>query len=217
MEPRQSARFVAVTPASLAAFIAAMTAVVAASNYLVQFPFDHFGLKDLLTWGAFTYPVAFLVNDLANRRHGPRGARLTVYAGFVLAVVLSAWLATPRIAIASGTAFLCAQLLDTQLFDRLRQRAWWQAPLVSSLIGSVLDTVLFFGIAFSATFAFVDRLTGGADGSLAFAVPFVGGEVPLWVSLAVGDFAVKVLTGLAMLVPYGALMGWLAPRAPAAA
>ena len=103
-------------------FILAMTAIVAASNYLVQFPFDHFGLKDVLTWGAFTYPVAFLVNDLSNRRLGPASARLTVYAGFVLAVALSVWLATPRIAIASGTAFLTAQLLDTQVFNGLRRR-----------------------------------------------------------------------------------------------
>lgn len=201
---------------SLAAFIAAMTAVVAASNYLVQFPFQPFGLSEILTWGAFTYPVAFLVNDLANRRHGPATARLTVYAGFVLAVILSIWLATPRIAIASGTAFLCAQLLDTAVFDRLRRRQWWQAPLISTLLGSVLDTILFFGIAFSARFAFVDAWTGGEDGSLAFGVPFFGGEAPLWVSLAAGDFCVKVLTGLAMLAPYGALMRWLAPR-PAAA
>lgn len=193
-------------------FILAMAAIVAASNYLVQFPFDHFGLKDILTWGAFTYPVAFLVNDLANRRFGPQSARLTVYAGFVLAVVLSVWLATPRIALASGSAFLVAQLLDTQIFDRLRGRVWWQAPLISTLIGSAVDTVLFFGIAFSARFAFVDVLSGSEDGSLAFAVPFfLGGEAPLWVSLAFGDFCVKILTGLVMLAPYGALIYFLFP------
>lgn len=198
-------------------FIVAMAAIVAASNYLVQFPFDHFGLKDLLTWGAFTYPIAFLVNDLANRRFGPQSARLTVYAGFVLAVVLSVWLATPRIAIASGSAFLVAQLLDTQIFDRLRRNAWWQAPLISTLIGSIVDTVMFFGIAFSARFAFVDRLTGMADGSLAIPVPFLGTDVPLWMSLAAGDFCVKILTGLAMLVPYGALVFFLLPKRNAVA
>lgn len=212
MDSNASSRVRATVPFVLAPFILAMAAIVAASNYLVQFPFDHFGLKDVLTWGAFTYPVAFLVNDLSNRRLGPAAARKTVYAGFVLAVVLSIWLASPRIAIASGTAFLCAQLLDTQIFDRLRRNAWWQPPLVSTLIGSVLDTVLFFGLAFSARFAFLDTMTGAQDGSLAFAVPFLGGEAPLWVSLALGDFCVKILVGLAMLAPYGALMAWLAPR-----
>ena len=187
-------------------FIGAMALVVIASNYLVQFPFDHFGLKDLLTWGAFTYPIAFLVNDLTNRRFGPAAARQVVYAGFAIAVVLSVWLATPRIAIASGSAFLVAQLLDTQIFDRLRARAWWQAPLISTLIGSTVDTVLFFGLAFSARFAFLDVWTGAEDGSLGFAVPFLGTQVPLWVSLAVGDFCVKILIGLAMLAPYGALL-----------
>ena len=200
-------RFRAILP-----FVLAMAAIVAASNYLVQYPFAHFGLKDVLTWGAFTYPVAFLVNDLSNRRLGPSAARTTVYAGFVLAVVLSVWLASPRIAIASGAAFLAAQLLDTQIFDRLRTNAWWQPPLISTLAGSVLDTVLFFGLAFSARFAFLDALTGQEDGSLAFAVPFFGGETPLWVSLALGDFCVKLLVGLVMLAPYGALMAWLAPR-----
>lgn len=196
-----------------APFIAAMTLVVVASNYLVQFPFAHFGLGELLTWGAFTYPIAFLVNDLTNRRFGTVAARRVVYLGFALAVVLSVALATPRIAIASGTAFLVAQLLDTQIFDRLRQRAWWQAPLISTLIGSALDTVLFFSLAFSAGFAFIDAWTGSTDGSLAFAVPFLGGEVPLWVSLAFGDFVVKILVGLAMLVPYGALLSATRPVA----
>ncbi|MCB1427693.1 MAG: queuosine precursor transporter [Nitratireductor sp.] len=183
-----------------------MAVIVAASNFLVQYPFDHFGLKDILTWGAFTYPVAFLVNDLANRRHGPATARLAVFAGFAIAVVLSVALATPRIAVASGTAFLFAQLLDTRIFNGLRRRSWWQAPLVSTVIGSVLDTVLFFGIAFSAGFAFLDTWTGMEDGSLAFAVPFLGREVPLWVSLAFGDFCVKIATGIVMLAPYGAFV-----------
>ncbi|MEZ5792767.1 MAG: queuosine precursor transporter [Nitratireductor sp.] len=187
-------------------FILAMAAIVAASNWLVQYPFNHFGLKDILTWGAFTYPVAFLINDLANRRFGPSTARLAVFAGFAIAVVLSVALATPRIAVASGTAFLLAQLLDTQVFNGLRKRSWWQAPLISTLLGSVLDTVLFFGIAFSARFAFLDAWTGMEDGSLGFAVPLFGQEVPLWVSLALGDFCVKIATGIVMLAPYGAFI-----------
>lgn len=196
-------------------FVAAMAAIVAASNYLVQFPFAHWGLGELLTWGAFTYPVAFLVNDLTNRCFGPSAARRVVLAGFAIAVVLSAWLATPRIAIASGSAFLAAQLLDVAVFDRLREQAWWRAPLVSTLAGSVLDTVLFFTLAFSAAFAPIDALFGWEDGSLAFPVGFLGGEAPLWVSLALGDLCVKILVGLAMLAPYGALLSVLKP-APAA-
>jgi queuosine precursor transporter len=192
-------------------FVAAMAAVVAASNFLVQFPFAHLGLQDLLTWGAFTYPVAFLVTDLTNRRFGPKAARRVVYAGFAIAVVLSVWLASPRIAIASGSAFLVAQLIDVAVFDRLRQARWWKAPLVSSVIGSVVDTVIFFSLAFAARFAFLDTGFGREDGSLGFAVPFMGGEVPLWVSLAIGDFCVKMLVGVAMLAPYGALLGLTKP------
>jgi queuosine precursor transporter len=194
-------------------FVAAMAIIVAVSNVLVQYPFEHLGLGEILTWGAFTYPVAFLVNDLTNRRFGPIAARRVVLAGFVIAVALSVWLATPRIAIASGTAFLAAQLLDTAVFDRLRGKAWWQAPFVSTLVGSALDTVLFFGLAFSATFAGIDAFFGMEDGSLAFGVPFMGGEAPLWVSLALGDFGVKILIGLAMLAPYGALLSVLKPTA----
>ncbi len=197
-------------------FVAAMAAVVAASNFLVQYPFAHFGLGEILTWGAFTYPVAFLVNDLTNRRFGPRAARRVVLAGFVIAVVLSVWLATPRIAIASGTAFLAAQFLDVSVFERLRGNAWWQAPFISTLIGSVLDTILFFGLAFSAAFSGIDAVFGMEDGSLGFPVAFLGGEVPLWVSLAIGDFCVKILIGLAMLVPYGALLSVLRPEPYAA-
>lgn len=197
-------------------FVAAMAAVVAASNFLVQYPFAHFGLGEILTWGAFTYPVAFLVNDLTNRRFGPRAARKVVLAGFVIAVVLSVWLATPRIAIASGAAFLAAQFLDVSVFERLRGNAWWQAPFISTLIGSVLDTILFFGLAFSAAFSGIDAVFGMEDGSLGFPVAFLGGEVPLWVSLAIGDFCVKILIGLAMLVPYGALLSVLRPEPYAA-
>ncbi len=193
-------------------FVAAMVFVVVASNFLVQFPFAHFGLQDILTWGAFTYPLAFLVNDLTNRRFGPGAARRVVYAGFALAVVLSIWLATPRIAIASGSAFLVAQLLDVYVFDRLRRRVWWMAPLAGSILGSIIDTVLFFSLAFADRFAFLDTGLGREDGSLGFAVPFVfGGEVPLWMSLALGDFAVKLLLSVLMLVPYGALLNIIRP------
>ena len=192
-------------------FVAAMAAVVAASNYLVQFPVQQFGLGEILTWGAFTYPVAFLVNDLTNRRFGPEAARRVVFAGFVLAVILSIWLASPRIAIASGVAFLSAQLLDISVFNSFRRQAWWRAPFISTLAGSVIDTLLFFSLAFAATFAFLDTGIGLEDGSLAFQVAWFGTEVPLWVSLAFGDFCVKILVGLAMLVPYGALLGVLRP------
>lgn len=187
-------------------FVFAMCAVVAASNYLVQFPVQMMlggiELKEILTWGAFTYPIAFLITDLTNRKFGPSNARIVVLAGFALAVLLSIWLATPRIAIASGTAFLVAQLLDVSIFDRLRASSWWKAPLISSILGSALDTILFFGIAFAPAFGVLDF--GGEDGSLGFLVPFLGfgGDVALWVSLAVGDFIVKILVGLAMLVPY---------------
>ena len=193
----------------LAGFVVAMSAVVLCSNILVQFPVQfHLGgvnLADLLTWGAFTYPVAFLVTDLTNRRFGASAARKVVAVGFLLAVILSIWLATPRIAIASGTAFLVAQLLDVSIFDRLRNGVWWQAPLISSILGSVIDTLLFFSIAFAPLFGIFDF--GGEDGSLGFAVPFlgVGSQVPLWISLAAGDFLVKVLVGLAMLLPYGVI------------
>ncbi|WP_295806788.1 queuosine precursor transporter [uncultured Nitratireductor sp.] len=189
-------------------FMAAMALIVTASNFLVQYPFQHFGLGDLLTWGAFTYPVAFLINDLTNRRFGPIAARRVVFSGFVLAAILSIWLASPRIAIASGAAFLFAQLFDVAVFDRLRGNAWWHAPLISTLFGSVLDTVLFFSLAFAANFAFLDTAFGLEDGSLAFPVSLFGTgiEAPLWLSLALGDFAVKILIGLAMLVPYGALL-----------
>lgn len=192
-------------------FVALMASVVIVSNVLVQFQFAHFGLQDLLTWGAFTYPLAFLINDLTNRKYGPVAARKVVYAGFVLAVLLSAWFATPRIALASGSAFLLAQMLDVSIFDWLRRQAWWRAPLISTLAGSALDTVIFFSLAFAAGFSMLDTAFGLEDGSLAFAVPFAGMEVPLWVSLAIGDFAVKIIVGVAMLAPYGALLTRLKP------
>src|SRR5690606_22621376 len=129
---------------SLMPFVAAMIVVVAASNFLVQFPFEHFGLGEILTWGAFTYPVAFLVNDLTNRRFGPHSARKVVLAGFAIAVVISVWLSRPRIAIASGTAFFCGQMLDLVVFNRLRRQVWWRAPLASVIVGAAFDTVIFF-------------------------------------------------------------------------
>ena len=195
-------------------FVAAMALVVVASNVLVQYPFGHFGLQDLLTWGAFTYPLAFLVNDLTNRTLGPIQARIVVVAGFAVAVVVSVFLATPRIAIASGTAFLVAQLLDTGVFNRLRRSDWWKAPLLSSMIGSVVDTLLFFGLAFAPALGGIDTLFGIEDGSLGFPAPFlgVGADVPLWVSLAGGDLLVKLLVALAALAPYGVLLGWIKDR-----
>jgi uncharacterized PurR-regulated membrane protein YhhQ (DUF165 family) len=197
---------------------AAMIAVVAASNYLVQFPVEAqlgaVNLADLLTWGAFTYPFAFLVNDLTNRTLGPNRARMVVVAGFAVAVVISIFLATPRIAIASGTAFLVAQLLDISVFNRLRRSDWWKAPLLSSMFGSVVDTLLFFGLAFAPALAGMDALFGMEDGSLGFPAPFlgIGAEVPLWISLAAGDLLVKLLVALAALAPYGVLLGWIKDR-----
>ena len=198
--------------------VLAMVAIVAASNFLVQYPVQvqlgPINLADLLTWGAFTYPVAFLVTDLTNRHFGPAGARLVVVCGFAVAVILSIWLATPRIAIASGTAFLAAQLLDISIFHRLRQGQWWHAPLFSSLVSSALDTAIFFSLAFAAPFAALDTMFGRADGSLAFPAPFlgIGGEVELWVSLAAGDFLVKLALAALCLAPYGALRQWFSER-----
>lgn len=156
----------------LGLMVLAMVLIVASANYLVQFP-----VSDWLTWGALTYPVSYFVTDLTNRWYGPERARRVVYAGFVLAVILSAWLASPRIALASGSAFLVSQLLDVAIFNRMRQHRWWQAPLVSSVLGSLLDTALFFFLAFYAT------------------------EMP-WVTLAIGDYGVKVAIALIMLLPY---------------
>jgi uncharacterized PurR-regulated membrane protein YhhQ (DUF165 family) len=172
-----------ILPRGVIVGVVAMTFIVAASNVLVQYP-----INDWLTWGAFTYPVAFLVNDLTNRALGPARARQVVYAGFAFAVILSVALATPRIALASGTAFLIAQLLDVRLFDRLRERGgWWTAPLISSTTASVVDTVLFFSIAFAGT------------------------GLP-WMTWGVGDFGAKMCVALAMLIPFRALMGITRPQ-----
>ena len=176
---------------------------------------DECGSGDVAIYPLPHQPVVKdLVTDLTNRRFGPAAARVVVVAGFVLAVALSIWLASPRIAIASGSAFLVAQLLDVAVFEKLRRQAWWKAPLISSLMGSVIDTVLFFGVAFSAGFAFLDTGFGLEDGSLAFPVPFlgVGSEVPLWMSLAAGDFTVKILVALVLLAPYRVLRGLIADK-----
>jgi hypothetical protein len=179
--------------------VLAMALVVVASNILVQYPFEPFGLGDYLTWGAFTYPVAFLVTDLTNRRYGVGTARRLVVVGFVIAVVLSIAFATPRIALASGTAFLVGQLLDITVFTRLRRQTWWRAPLVGSVIGSALDTALFFSLAFAG------------DADMSGPVDLFGTTLPLWQSLAIFDFAVKMLVALVALLPYGALMGAVVP------
>lgn len=197
--------------------VAAMVVVVTASNILVQYPvqFDlgpiHLG--DILTWGAFTYPFAFLVSDLTNRHDGATQARWVVLVGLLFGLALSFWLATPRIAIASGTAFLFGQLLDISVFQRLRNRYWLIPPLSASLLGSLLDTLIFFTLAFAPAFAFIDIAFGFDDGSLGFRAPWlgVGAEVPLWISLASGDFAVKFLAALLLLAPYRVLMGKIMP------
>ena len=186
----------------------------------MQFPVDaDFGpihLGDLLTWGAFTYPFAFLVSDLTNRYDGPRRARLVVVAGFVVALGLSAYLATPRIAIASGTAFLVGQMLDISVFSRLRNRVWFLPPLAASLFGSLVDTLVFFTLAFAPALAIIDLAFGMHDGSLGMGAPWLalGPEVPLWTSLASGDFLVKFLAALLLLAPYRLLMGRLMPLPP---
>ena len=169
----------------------AMGIVVLASNYLVQFPIQYYGLEEILTYGAFSYPVAFLITDLANRSYGKIVARKIVYVGFIIGIVFTLFFSTNfadlisvRIAIGSGTAFLVAQLLDVQIFDYLRQKKWFVAPLTSSLIGSTVDTFLFFSISFYAT------------------------GIP-WVTLSFGDLAVKVLVALLMLIPFRLLLGTL--------
>ena len=168
-----------------------MGIVVLASNYLVQFPINYHGLEEVLTYGAFSYPVAFLITDLANRSYGKVIARKIVYIGFIIGIVFTLFFSTNfadlisvRIAIGSGTAFLVAQLLDVQIFDQLRKKRWFVAPLTSSLIGSIIDTFLFFSISFYAT------------------------GIP-WVTLSLGDLAVKVLVALLMLIPFRLLLGTL--------
>ncbi len=165
-----------------------MGAIVVASNYLVQFPIKYFGLSEILTYGAFSYPITFLITDLANRAYGKIIARRVVYIGFVVGILLTLFVSTNftdiisiRIAIGSGVAFFIAQNLDVQIFDRLRRKSWYVAPLTSSTIGSITDTFLFFSIAFYAS------------------------GVP-WVTLALGDLIVKLIITLAMLIPFRLLL-----------
>ncbi len=168
-----------------------MGAVVLCSNYLVQFPIQYLGLEEILTYGAFTYPIAFLITDLANRTYGKLAARKIVYVGFVIGISFTLIFSTNfsdlislRIAIGSGTAFIVAQLLDVQIFDQLRKKKWFVAPLTSSCIGSIVDTFLFFSISFYGT------------------------GVP-WITLSFGDLAVKILVTLLMLIPFRLLLGSL--------
>jgi uncharacterized integral membrane protein (TIGR00697 family) len=168
-----------------------MGIVVLASNYLVQFPIKYYGLEEILTYGAFSYPIAFLITDLANRSFGKIVARKIVYIGFAIGISFTLLFSTNftdlisiRIAIGSGTAFLVAQLLDVQIFDKLRKKEWFVAPLTSSLIGSTIDTFLFFSISFYAT------------------------GIP-WVTLSLGDLAVKIFVALVMLIPFRLLLGTL--------
>jgi len=170
-----------------------MGLVVLASNYLVQFPIKYYGLDQLLTYGAFSYPIAFLITDLANRSYGKIAARKIVYFGFIIGICFTLFFSTNfedlisvRIAIGSGSAFLVAQLLDVQVFDKLRKKQWFIAPLTSSLIGSTIDTFLFFSISFYAT------------------------GVP-WITLSLGDLAVKIFVALVMLIPFRLLLGTLKP------
>ena len=170
-----------------------MGVVVLSSNYLVQFPINYYGLEEILTYGAFSYPVAFLITDLANRSYGKLVARKIVYIGFAIGVGFTflfstnfADLISVRIAIGSGTAFLIAQLLDVQIFDNLRKKKWFIAPLTSSIIGSTVDTFLFFSISFYGT------------------------GVP-WITLSLGDLTVKMLVALLMLIPFRLLLKTLKP------
>ena len=170
-----------------------MGVVVLASNYLVQFPINYYGLEEILTYGAFSYPIAFLVTDLANRSYGKIIARKIVYIGFTIGVSFTllfstnfADLISVRIAIGSGTAFLVAQLLDVQIFDNLRKKEWFIAPFASSIIGSTVDTFLFFSISFYAT------------------------GVP-WITLSLGDLTVKILVALIMLIPFRLLLNTFKP------
>lgn len=187
--------------------ILAMATIVVASNILVQFLYGQW-----LTWGAFTYPLAFLVTDVMNRVYGAQAARRVVAVGFVVGLICSLIgtqimgqfgpLVTVRIAIGSGVAFLVAQLIDISVFAALRQGAWWRAPLVSTLIGSTLDTALFFSIAFSGTLSFLHPTTDVAWAADILPLLGMGPLAPLWVSLAVADWAVKLGIALIALIPF---------------
>ncbi|SFD03219.1 queuosine precursor transporter [Tropicimonas isoalkanivorans] len=187
--------------------ILAMAAIVVASNILVQ----HL-LGQWLTWGALTYPFAFLVTDLMNRLYGPGPARRVVLAGFVVGVICSLIgsqimgefgpLVTLRVALASGSAFLAAQLVDIFVFDRLRDGQWWRAPLASTLVGSSLDTVIFFTIAFSASFNGLEPVNTPLWAQETLPMLGVGPVAPLWTSLAIADWMVKLSLALLALVPF---------------
>ncbi len=198
--------------------ILAMAAIVVASNILVQ----HL-LGQWLTWGALTYPFAFLVTDVMNRVHGPATARKVVFAGFLTGVACSLVgtqiagefgpLVTLRVALASGTAFLAAQLVDIAVFDRIRGGRWWSAPLVSSLLGSALDTALFFTIAFSARLAVLHPAEDVSWANEALPLLGAGPVVPLWVSLATADWLVKLALAVIALAPFRLITGKMIPHA----
>jgi hypothetical protein len=187
--------------------VIAMALIVLASNILVQFLFGNW-----LTWGAFTYPLAFLVTDLMNRLYGPSAARKVVFAGFVVGVFCSLIgtqiqgefgpLVTLRIALASGIAFLTAQLLDVAIFDKMRDGVWWRAPLASTLIGASVDTALFFTIAFSATLSLIEPANDVSWAGEMLPLLGAGPVTPLWVSLAVADWMVKIALALLALIPF---------------
>lgn len=190
--------------------ILAMAAIVVASNILVQFLFGNW-----LTWGAFTYPLAFLVTDVMNRVYGATLARRVVFVGFIVGIlcslVASAMDATTlRIAVGSGIAFLTAQLIDISVFNRLRSGVWWRAPVVSSIVGSSLDTALFFSIAFSQTLTFINPSDDVSWAGEVLPMLGWGPEAPLWVSLAVADWGVKMALALIALIPFRVLVRRLA-------
>ena len=196
--------------------VIAMAAIVVASNILVQHLFGQW-----LTWGAFTYPFAFLVTDVMNRVYGVTAARKVVFAGFVVGVICSLIgtqimgefgpLVTWRIAIGSGIAFLTAQMMDVAVFDRLRRGAWWRAPLASTLVGSSLDTALFFTIAFSTQLVFLEPANDVSWANEVLPLLGVGPQVPLWVSLALADWMVKLSLALIALVPFRAIVTRISP------
>jgi len=187
--------------------IIAMAAIVVASNILVQFLFGNW-----LTWGAFTYPLAFLVTDIMNRAYGAQAARRVVFAGFIVGVICSLIgtqimgefgpLVTLRIAVGSGIAFLTAQLLDVAIFSALRDGKWWRAPLASTLIGSTVDTALFFTIAFSASLTFMEPANDVSWAGEVLPILGMGPAAPLWVSLAIADWTVKLSLALIALIPF---------------
>jgi hypothetical protein len=184
-----------------------MALIVLASNILVQFLFGNW-----LTWGAFTYPLAFLVTDLMNRIYGPSAARKVVFAGFIVGVICSLIgtqiqgefgpLVTLRIALGSGIAFLTAQLLDVAIFDKMREGAWWRAPLASTLIGASVDTALFFSIAFSGALSFIEPSNDVSWAGEMLPMLGSGPVAPLWASLAVADWMVKIALALLALIPF---------------